>query len=174
MGITRLRRVKREIRVLGLASRPRDDGYTVVGVVYRGSLWLDGVLALRLGGGEEPTRGIAEAVRASPHHPQIRVILLQDEQLEGLRPDPYGLRREAERPVIALSRQPSWPEPPEGIYAIGFELELGGSRLHVLSVGLRSLEASAVLRASTRRGETTPEALRVAGLIAEAWSKQKT
>lgn len=173
MVITRLRRIKREIRVLGLASKSRGNRYSIIGVIYRGSLWLDGVLAMDLKGGER-SEEVVEMVRGSPHHPQIRVILLDDELLHDRELDPYRLHLGAERPVIALSKQPRWPEPPEGLYALSFEMELGESKLRILSVGLRSKEAASVLRVATRPGETLPEALRVARLIAEALPNQKT
>ncbi len=173
MGVTRLRRIKREIRLLGLASKPIGDSHVVVGVVYRGSLWLDGVLALNLRRGEPPTLRIARMIRESNHHPQIRVILLHRELLRGLRVDPYGLYLEVERPVIALSSDDSWPGRREGVYSIGFEMEIGGKRLRILSIGLRSREAASVLKVATREGEELPEALRIARLIASALD-QKT
>lgn len=173
MGITRIRRIKREIRVLGIASKPRGSLQTVVGVVYRGSLWLDGVLAINLRGDEaSPTLKVAEMIRGSSHHPQIRVILLHRELLRGIRIDPYRLHLEVERPVIALSSG-GWPERREEAYSIGFEMEIGGERLRVLSIGLRSREAASILKVATREGEKLPEALRVAGLIASALD-QKT
>ena len=174
MEIARIRRVKREIRVLGIASKRRGELQTVVGVIYRGSLWLDGVIATNIQGGEaDPTRRVVEMIRGSSHHPQIRVITLHQELLGDLRLNPYRLCREAERPVIALSIDASWPQPPEGIYSIDFEMTLGCRRLRVLSIGLRSREAASILRVATREGEEMPEALRVAGLIASALD-QKT
>jgi endonuclease V-like protein UPF0215 family len=173
MAVTRLRRVKREIRVLGLASKPRSKGHTVIGIVYRGALWLDGLLTLHLEEGGAAER-IAEMVRESPHHPQIRVILLHDELLEGVKLDPYRLHLGAERPVIALSRKPRWLGSSKGVYAVGFKMELGGCEVHILSIGLRSREAAAVLKVATRSGETLPEALRVAELVARALPEQKT
>ena len=167
MGITRIRRVKREIRVLGIASKPRGNLQTIVGVIYRGSLWLDGVLAINMRGDEaSPTLRIAEMILESSHHPQIRVILLHRELLRGVRIDPYRLHLEVERPVIALSDDGGWPERREEAYSIGFKMEIGGERLKVLSIGLRSREAASILKVATREGEKLPEALRVAGLIA--------
>jgi len=42
---TRIRQVKKEIRVLGIAVKPsiREEQFYAVGVVFRGGLWLDGV-----------------------------------------------------------------------------------------------------------------------------------
>ncbi|MEM3693355.1 MAG: DUF99 family protein [Candidatus Bathyarchaeia archaeon] len=75
-----IREVKPEIRVMGLWSVIVRRGYTdFIGVVYRGGLWLDGVLRRRIKNGDrEAITKLAKAIRASPHFGQLRVIITQD------------------------------------------------------------------------------------------------
>ena len=82
MRIYHLRQVKKEIRVLGFAAKPTgvNDKLYVVGVVFRGKLWLDGVMRT-VACGPDITKEVVEMIINSPHHPQIRVILLHGDLL---------------------------------------------------------------------------------------------
>ena len=64
MSTTRLREIKREIRVLGLASYRNSDTDTheTVGVIFRGKHWLDGVLKTS-SGDPSITMDVAERAR---------------------------------------------------------------------------------------------------------------
>ena len=75
MTAQRLRQVKREIRVLGVAASRVGEDSIVVGVVYRGSLWLDGVMKTTTREADL-TDALIGLVKGSPHYGQIRVILL--------------------------------------------------------------------------------------------------
>jgi len=172
MRAARIRQVKREIRVLGIAVKPSGDGgrLHVVGVVFRGRRWLDGVM--RTTAHElDVTDRLVEMITASPHHPQIRVLLLNDALIEsGASIDPHRLSTGASRPVIVLSterRRPAAPEAPEEAAAQRSVLKREAGPQAVLSIGLRSRDAARVLEVSTRDGPI-PEALRVAGLVASA------
>lgn len=171
MKTARIRQVKREIRVLGVAAKSSGRGrrLNVVGVVYRGGLWLDGVLRTTTPG-PDITGAAVETITTSPHHPQIRVVLLHEDAIEEeTSVDPYRLATGTSRPVIALSAGEAWTSKGDcgDLIAQRFHLELGGTIQHVLSVGLGRRVAARVLEVSTGRG-TMPEALRVADLIARA------
>ena len=156
MSTTRLREIKREIRVLGLASWSKSDTGTheTVGVIFRGKHWLDGVLKTS-SGGPSITTEVAETIRRSNHHPQIRVILTHRDLLnDGAEIDPHRLSRETGKPVIALGFQDTpqnsqSPTPP-------------------IAVGIDEKTAKRVLKITSRTG-LYPEALRVAGLLAESF-----
>lgn len=172
MWTAKIRQVKREIRVLGIAVKPSraGDRLHAVGVVFRGGRWLDGVMRTTAPGPDVTDR-LVEMITASPHHPQIRVILIHDALLEGgASVDPYKLSTGTSRPVVALSTDkvgPAAPETPTDVAVECFELKKEAGSLAVLSVGLRSRDAARVLEVSTRRG-IMPEALRVAGLVTSA------
>ena len=169
MRTAKIRQVKKEIRVLGIAVKPSrgGDGLHAIGVVFRGKLWLDGVMRTTARG-PDLTESLVEMITRSPHHPQIRVILLHDALMAGgAAIDPYRLSTGTSRPVLLLSAEETWPEAPEGATAQRFRLRRAGDSVAVLSVGLGSRVAARVLEVSTREG-AMPEALRVAGLVAEA------
>jgi len=172
MKTARIRQVKKEIRVLGIAARSPGRGrrLNVVGVVYRGGRWLDGVLRTAATG-PDITDAALEMITTSSHHPQIRVLLLHDNLIEERAyVDPCKLATGTSRPVIALSAAEDWASTKGDREALGvqrFHLEQEGTILHVLSVGLSSRVATRILKVSTWRG-AMPEALRVADLIARA------
>ena len=159
MSTTRLREIKREIRVLGLASwsSPDTGTYKTVGVIFRGKHWLDGVLK-NSAGGPSVTTEVADTIRGSNHHPQIRVILLHRGLLNnGVEIDPHRLSRETGKPVIALEFQ----DPPQNSLR----------PTPPITVGIDEKTAKKILKKTSRTG-LYPEALRVAGLIAESHSNR--
>ncbi len=168
MRTYRLRQVKREIRVLGIAVG-RDEGgegLHVVGVVFRGGLWLDGVMRTKAEG-PDITGEAVEMITASPHHPQIRVVLLDRKLIGGgAKIRPCSLSSGVSRPVIASNfDQADCPAGDEAVHVI--TIEKGGVPTPVLVVGLSSRVALRVLMTASRE-EATPEALRVAELTVSA------
>ncbi len=106
MGGLTIREVKREIRVLGIDSAVVEDGYVdYVGVVFRGGLWLDGVMQVRVGDAETDVAGrVADMILQSPHYGQIRVIMLST-SVTGQCLDTGRLTRETRLPVILVSEE---------------------------------------------------------------------
>lgn len=159
MEPVKIRQVKREIRVLGIAAVRGADSFQAVGVVFRGGLWIDGVIktASRVA---DLTDGLVEMVKGSPHHPQIRVILLHDGLIPpGASIDPFRLATGCGKPAIYLSSEEGAAEPCPGAESFPW-----GDRMWALAVGLKRRDAERVLRVSTGLGPM-PEALRVAGLV---------
>lgn len=168
-----LRHVKREIRVLGIAVKPSraNNKFHAVGVVYRGGLWLDGVLKMKVQG-PEITKDIARMIKSSPHYPQIRVILLDDDQLcQGTAVDPVDLSCGTSRPVIALG----FEEPEHSIEDVSvrrINLRRGEKYIPILLVGLKERVAMRILETASR-DKKAPEALRVAGLAVSALTEER-
>lgn len=166
MSTPRLREIKKEIRVLGLAawSDSSTGTYETVGVLFRGNRWLDGVLRAR-SSTHDVTEDVVEMIRNSNHHPQIRVILLHNELLtDGSHIDPHRLSEETERPVIAMGFEETVPE-----------TQGEGHRTHpatssAILIGINEETAKRVLRTSTRT-EKYPEALRVAELLKDSFKR---
>lgn len=162
----RIRQVKREIRTLGVvAKRCKNGGSLVIGVVFRGGLYLDGVLKATA---HDPdiTGAMVEMIKSSPHYPQIRVLILHEVLIdEEVRIDPSQLYNEVKRPLILLSDGDFKGEhraPTEVL-----EVELGGKTVKVIPLGLRRREAEKILTITTRDG-VLPEPIRVAELISSA------
>jgi endonuclease V-like protein UPF0215 family len=69
---------KREVRVLGLTYRVYSGCSFILGVVFRGRLWLDGVLYRRLESRGGILSELISMISESPHRGQIRVVVLDE------------------------------------------------------------------------------------------------
>ena len=159
MKLVRIRQVKKEIRVLGLAAAPLDGLLVVVGVVYRGRLGMDGVLCCS-SMSPDFTAASASMIRGSAHFNQIRVIAVDMDRLPpGASLDLDALASGTGQPVLGLARA-------------GSELDerymFLWRGLTATSMGLGRGDAERVLDACSVEGY--PEALRVASLVAEELS----
>ena len=185
--------IKPEIRVLGV-----DDGVftphveslvPVVGVVFRGGYWLDGVMHTEiLVDGFDATERISAMVMGSPHYGQLRVIMLNGVTFAGFNVvDIKALNAATGLPVIAVTREK--PDPPlihralkhlprseerwKAVLNAGELFEVSTRKedekiyLHVAGVSLVDAE-KIVWLTSTR--SNIPEALRVAHLVASGMS----
>jgi len=189
----RIRLIKPEIRILGV-----DDGVfiphsksqaLVVGVVFRGGYWLDGVMHTRVEvDGFDATEKISAMVTGSPHHKQLRVIMLNGITFAGFNVvDIEALKTRTALPVIAVtSKKPDIASVREALNNLpgkedrwkavleageGFEVFIRNSResvfLHVAGIAVD--QAEQIVRLSSTRGKI-PEALRVAHLVASGIS----
>jgi len=107
----KFRSIKSEIRVLGVDDGvfiPHNKGYAdVVGVVFRGGYWLDGVMRTEVEvDGLDATEKIASMVMTSPHYQQLRIIMLNGITFAGFNiVDIKELYSKTELPVIAITRR---------------------------------------------------------------------
>ena len=187
--IVRFRSVKPEIRVLGI-----DDGVfvphtkdvvDVVGVVYRGGYWLDGVMRTEVEvDGTDATEKIASMIRDSPHYDQIRVVVLNGVTLAGFNVvDIKKLFKKVGLPVIAVTREKpdfedikkaleNLPEREKRWKAMEnagkiIEVRTRGAEeaVYMQIAGISEKDAEKILRSTSTRSNV-PEALRVAHIIA--------
>jgi len=166
MSTPRLREIKKEIRVLGLASwRDSYKGtHETVGVIFRGKLWLDGVLRTH-SSAQDVTGDVVEMITSSNHHPQIRVILLHRELLtEGAEIDNQRLSEATMRPVIAMGFEESFQETQRK------DNHMPPSVSSAKTIGIDEKTATKVLKTSTRTGKY-PEALRVAERLRDSFKR---
>jgi len=185
--------VKPEIRVLGV-----DDGgfvprtqeqVLVVGVVFRGGFWLDGVIHTEvIVDGLDATQKISDMVTGSSHHKQLRVLMLNGITFAGFNVvDIKELNALTELPVVAITRQKpdlgkirealqNLPECEERWKAVlnAGELSAVSTRnerekiyLHIAGISLS--DAERIVRLTSTRS-SIPEALRVAHLVASGIS----
>ena len=188
-----IRVVKPEIRVLGV-----DDGgfihrtrgqVLVVGVVFRGGYWLDGVMHTEVVvDGFDATQKISEMVTSSSHYAQLRVLMLNGITFAGFNVvDIKELNAETELPVIAVTRQKpnlarihealrNLPKSEERwkavvnageLFAVSTRNERERIYLHVAGISLE--DAERIVRLTSTRS-SIPEALRVAHLVASGIS----
>lgn len=184
-----IRVIKPEIRVLGV-----DDGQftphskeqvPVVGVVFRGGSWLDGVMHTLLTVDEfDATEKITRMVTASPHYKQLRVIMLNGVTFAGFNiVDIKELNAQTGLPVIAVTQKKpdlakvrqaltNLPDSEDRWKAILNAGEIfpvttrnGKQKIFVEFAGIEKDTVQALLRLTSTRSNI-PEALRVAHLIA--------
>jgi endonuclease V-like protein UPF0215 family len=156
--------VKREIRVLGIAVTKILSMYNIVGVVFRGKLYLDGVIRTQA---TKPdlTDSIAEMIMESSHYQQIRIILLQYSLL-GKRAI-IGLKRLSMlvgKPVIMIYDKKTIPQKQLSQDVEEVKLKLGGNLIRVFLAGVSPKVAERAIYIATHK-ETVPEVLRVVGII---------
>jgi endonuclease V-like protein UPF0215 family len=194
LALRKFRIIKPEIRVLGVDDGifvPHSKGFApIVGVVFRGGYWLDGVMNTRVEvDGFDATEKIAAMVTSSPHHKQLRVIMLDGVTFAGFNVvDIKKLSEETKLPVIAVTRdRPDFreirkalkklPSPAKRWKAVVdageiFEVNTRSKkeRVYMEISGIVEEDAREILKLTSTRS-SVPEALRVAHLVASGISK---
>lgn len=194
-GVTNIREVKPEIRVLGL-----DDGaftphsrelVDVVGVVFRGGYWFDGFMHTRVQvDGMDATRKLAEMIMKSPHYQQLRVVMLNGVTMAGFNVvDIQELWEKVKLPIIAVAREKPnfedirkalqhlreskkrWKAMEKAGKMIVVQTRERETPIHVHVVGLSEEKAQSILKRTSTRSNI-PEALRVAHIIASGLSQR--
>lgn len=184
----KFRTVKPEIRVIGI-----DDGFfephtkgkcDVVGVVFRGGCWLDGVMRTSIEiDGMDATERIADMIMHSPHFGQLRIIMLDGVTFAGFNiVDTSALFETTKLPVIAITREkPNLGNIRHALENLTFAAErwkMINSEKKIVEVpvsekkaifmqvtGLEEEDAKRIVSLTSTRSNI-PEALRVAHLIA--------
>lgn len=193
MSVKRFRTIKPEIRVLGVddgSFSPHHGFASVVGVVFRGGYWLDGVLSTKVKvDGFDATDRIASMIVDSPHHRQVRVILLDGVTFGGFNVvDIKKLYALTNLPVIVVTRDkpnfkeihaavknlPNSAERWKAVQNAGrvFEVQTRSrdEKVYMEVCGASESDARKILELTSTRS-SVPEALRVAHLIASGTSQ---
>jgi uncharacterized protein len=189
----RFRVIKPEIRVLGVddgAFIPHVQGQVpVVGVVFRGGYWLEGVMHTKIAvDGFDATEKISSMITASPHYKQLRVVMLNGITFAGFNiVDVKALNATTKLPVITVTREkpdlaeihkalqnlPNSEERWEAILNAREPVEASTrnakAKVYMQAVGVSKEDAKKILRLTSTRSNI-PEALRVAHLIASGIS----
>jgi endonuclease V-like protein UPF0215 family len=189
LTLKKFRVVKPEIRVLGIddgAFTPHKKGFAlIVGVVFRGGYWLDGVMSTKVRvDGFDSTKKVTSMVVSSPHYKQLRVIMLNGVTFGGFNViDIKKLHKNTGLPVIAITRnKPNFNEIREAIKNLpksekrwktilnaGNVFETAtrnkNEKVYMEIAGILEEDARKILRLTSTRS-SIPEALRVAHVIA--------
>jgi len=192
----RFRCIKPEIRVLGIDDGvflPRTEGTVdVVGVVYRGGYWLDGVMRTEVEiDGMDATKKIASMIKSSPHHRQLRVVVINGVTLAGFNVvDIQRLSKEVDLPVITVTKEkpnlaeikmavenlPEYEKRWQAIKNAGEIAEVytrnEEEAVYVQVAGISRSDAERILKKTSTRSNV-PEALRVAHIIASGLAQAK-
>lgn len=178
--------VKPEIRILGIDdSALLNEKIMIVGTVFRGGEWIDGVLRSEITrDGLDATGVIVTMIKNSKHYGQLRIIMLDGITYGGFNiVDIQELYRETGLPVIVVMR--SYPdferiksalrhfsdgEVRWDIIKKAGEIEKlvtgrNGTPVYIQKAGIGAKSAEKIIRLTSIRS-SIPEPLRVAHLIA--------
>ena len=193
LALKSFRVIKPEIRVLGVDDGgfvPHVEGLVpIIGVVFRGGYWLDGVLSTEVEvDGFDATNKIAGMIVDSSHFKQLRIIMLNGVTFAGFNVvDLANLNSLTGLPVIAVTRKkpnlarickalknlPGSEERWKKIMKVGDICEIsvrrGKKRVFMHTVGVSIDDATRIVRLTSTRSNI-PEALRVAHLVASGIS----
>lgn len=186
----KFRRIKQEIRILGIDDCPfipRQRGSVdLMGIVLRGGCWVEGAMRTVVDvDGFDSTDKIIEMISSSPHYEQLRVIMLDGITVGGFNIiDIHKLFELTGLPVIALTREKvnlenvrtavmnldRWKERLELLDKVGspFKISIRSTELHLQVAGISREDAEEIVSLSSTRGNI-PEPLRVAHIIASAF-----
>lgn len=190
----RFRSIKPEIRVLGIDDGgfvPRTKGTVdVVGVVYRGGYWFEGVMktAITLDG-LDATEKMADMVKNSPFYGEIRVIVLDGITFAGFNVvDISELSRRVNLPVISVVREKPdlddirsalnnlpdseirWQAMENAGELLEVETRQGENPVYIHTACILQEDAEKVMKVTSTRS-LIPEALRVAHIIASGLTR---
>ena len=191
MEVKDFRVIKSEIRVLGVDDgkfTPHTQGSViVVGVVFRGGCWFDGVMHTRIAiDGFDATEQIASMINGSSHCKQLRLVMLNGITFGGFNVvDIKKLNLATKLPVIALTREkpdldaicealknlPRSEERWKMVLEAGeiHEVTCKGKRIYMELAGLSLVDARKIVELTSTRS-SFPEPLRVAHLVASGIS----
>jgi len=174
--------IKKEIRVIGIDDAPFDKfkrgKVLVVGTVFRGGLFLDGVLSTKVNiDGNDATKNIIEMVNKSRFKPQLQCIFLDGIAVGGFNViDIKELNKKTDIPVIVVIRRKPDIENIKRILArlnkknkikllekAGPVISVG--KIYVQLTGLSIEKAKEILKIVCTRSYI-PEAIRLAHIIA--------
>jgi endonuclease V-like protein UPF0215 family len=167
--------IKREARILGLSTRRKGRNILVVGVVFRGSLWLDGVISCSLGiNGTSQNIALSEAIKGSKQYSQLHAIIVKKELVLGLKASLTDLARRVNLPVIAImnrrdSKAPRHEMGPRGQQR--YDIMVNGHHVSVLAVQISRKGVEQVFNVGCIPTNWMPEAVRVADLLVQQVSR---
>jgi len=192
----RFRSIKPEIRVLGIDDGgfvPRTKGTVdVVGVVYRGGYWFEGVMHTEITiDGLDATEKMAAMIESSPYYKELRVIVLDGVTFAGFNVvDISKLSRRVDLPVISVVREkpdleeirsalknlPEFEIRWQAMENAGkiFEVETrkGENPVYMHIAGILREDAEKIMKNTSTRS-LIPEALRVADIIASGLTRSR-
>jgi len=192
----KFRCIKPEIRVLGI-----DDGIfvphtkgtiDVIGVVYRGGYWLDGVMRTEVTiDGMDATEKIAAMIKKSPHYEELRIVILNGITFAGFNVvDINKLFKTVDLPIIAVTREkpdmekirkalenlPECEKRWQAIESAGkiIKVQTRNTKeaVYMQIAGVSQEDAEKILKSTSTRSNI-PEALRVAHIIASGLTQSE-
>ncbi|MGA3108024.1 MAG: DUF99 family protein [Candidatus Bathyarchaeia archaeon] len=167
--------IKREARILGLSARRKGRTILVVGVVFRGSLWLDGVISCLLEmNGTNQNSTLSGAIKGSKQYSQLHAIIVKKQFVPGFELDLDDLARRVNLPVIAITNLHISKAPKKEMGQRGpqrYDIIVNEHDLSVSAVRISRVVVEQVFNVGCSPASSIPEAVRVANLLAQESSR---
>jgi len=156
--------LKRETRILGLSSPRRARFKPIIGVIFRGNLWLDAVVTyLQPKSKKGWLQGLADALKETKQYSQIQAaIFSSDDVLDHKYQDYKRLSELVNFPVFAITKKCS-VRMPRGNFT---KIQRDRGRIKLWINEYSPERASALYNLGCSEGQSTPEAVISAELVA--------
>ena len=153
----RLKQIKKEIRVLGIAIEEKKNSFYIIGVIFRGKKFLDGIIQIQTEYSELEKR-IINGINDSPHKKQIRCVIFHNKTLPtNLELNMLQIYNETNIPIIHILSDIN----------LKTFLKNTNSNDSVQFFGIKQQDVKNILKTAIQQ-ENIPEAVRVAGIILTA------
>lgn len=173
---------KKEARFIGIDDAPfnkfRDKSVLVIGAVFRGGEWMDGVLSTKvMVDGTDSTKKISELINKSKFKPQLQAILLDGIAMGGFNIiDVVQLSNKTGIPVIAVMRSyPNFGKISKALIKLGMKSKIKlinqagrpkkAGKIFIQHAGISFEDAKKIIETTSTRA-FIPESLRIAHIIA--------
>ena len=148
----------------------------MVGVAFRGSLWLDGVICCILEMNETNQNStLSRAIKQSKQYSQLHAIILKERLVRGWKVNLSDLARRVELPVITIANRRISTAQKTGKSARGmqrYDITINRRPLSVLAVGVGRSEVEQLFNVGCTPTRGIPEAVRVADLLVQQASRR--
>ena len=159
--------LKRESRLLGLSGTAVNDKIIIASVVFRGSLWLDGVAAKIIPTAQEEYHiGITNLVKSSKQFSQLHAIIISKRLTLNWPLSLRELARAVKLPVVAIySHSHQTARRRHGVER--FALPISGGYVTASIAGTDKDQAEKLYAIGCSPHNKVPEAVRIADLFVE-------
>jgi endonuclease V-like protein UPF0215 family len=161
--------LKRETRILGLSTPRKTHRQPIIGAIFRGSLWLDAIVTyLPIKSNEDDAPRLAAALKKVKQYSQIQVAIFSREDILAHAYQDYRRLSELIKfPVFAITKKPLGRVPSSEFVRI----QRDKSRIVLWANDYSPDRAKELYTLGCSKGHCTPEAVRVAELIAARCGK---
>jgi len=158
--------LKKESRILGISGSRLGDRLVIVGVVFRGSFWLDGVVITSINTVESNyTPEISRMIRSTKQFPQLHAIIVSQHLAPSRQLLIDELTRSVRLPVIAIKPVKRLKPYRHATKSKSFDFSVDGKHVAVSVAGVSKDEARRLFAVGCAQGFGIPEAVKVADVL---------
>ncbi len=148
----------------------------MVGVIFRGSLWLDGVISCTVEmNATNQNSTLSKAIKQSRQYSQLHAIILKEQSIPGWKGNLTDLARRVKLPVITTANRGILRAPKSGKGSRSMQryvIIINGRKLSVVAVGVGRADAEQLYSVGCTSSNRVPEAVRVANLLVQQASRR--